>query len=418
MKKKQTIDEVMDSFFVYMRGIGRSERALSRYRRKWQGIKGYMLSKNIRLYNKKVGQSYLKHLFGNFDYHQLGESERNVVNITEALSEFQETGRMIMGARKLKPKLLRGPWAACITSFIDHKRLVIKLSENTLGGYRFHLYPFCNFMDIHKLSIELVKPSDFLAYVEQMDSDRVASKYVALNILRGLLSYLYAERVLTTDYSGIVPKNNYKHQPKLPSTYTDEEIYALLESVDRGNPKGKRDYAMLLLATRLGLRASDICGLTFDNILWERNMIRLDQQKTGRLLELPLLPEIGNALVDYLKHGRPVTEDRHCFIHVQGPYEGLHSHDIGNMVRKYMTLAKINYSNRRHGSHCLRHSLANALLREHVPLPVISGILGHTGMESTMEYLRIDIVTLKKCALEVPSVPVSFYEQKGGYSND
>lgn len=253
--------------------------------------------------------------------------------------------------------------------------------------------------------------------MEQLNPDQAASKYVALNIIKNFFVFLFDQQILHIDFSRIIPKNNYKNQPKLPSTFTDEEIESLLKIIDRGSPRGKRDYSILLLATRLGLRASDICELTFDNILWERNAIILNQFKTKRKLELPLLPEVGNAIVDYLKHGRPVTDDNHCFIHVYGPYERMHSHDIGNMVRKYMTQAKINYSNRKHGSHCLRHSLASALLKEKVPLPVISEVLGHSSMESTMDYLRVDINALKKCALEVPPLHTFFYEQKGGKGN-
>jgi len=100
---------------------------------------------------------------------------------------------------------------------------------------------------------------------------------------------------------------------------------------------------------------------------------------------------------------------------VQAPYERIHTYDLGNMVRRYITLSGINYSNRKHGPHAFRHCFASALLKANVPLPVISEALGHEDMASSMMYLRIDINSLRKCALEVPPVPSSFYEQKGGY---
>lgn len=235
------------------------------------------------------------------------------------------------------------------------------------------------------------------------------------------MQYGTAERLQNTlpcDFSQIIPKDGYVNQPKLPSTFTDEEISALLASVDRGNARGKRDYAMLLLAVKLGLRASDICELTFSNLIWERSVIQLNQYKTGKALELPLLPETSNAIVDYLKHGRPVSTDNHCFIHIGAPYERIHTSDLGNMVRKYMTQAKINYSKRKHGPHSLRHSFASALLRAKITLPLISEALGHTALNSTMEYLRIDVEALRRCALEVPLVYASFYDQKGACSHD
>ena len=207
-------------------------------------------------------------------------------------------------------------------------------------------------------------------------------------------------------------KSNPKIQQELK--LTDEEIEAILKAVDRGSPKGKLDYAIILLATKLGLRASDICGLKFENLLWERNIITFDQIKTGKAIELPLLPEIGNAIINYLKHGRPVSEESHCFLQVQSPYNRIRPYDIGTLVRKHITLAKINFDNRKHGPHALRHSFASAMLKENVPLPVISEALGHRTLESSMYYLRIDLNSLRKCALAVPPVPSSFYKQIGG----
>ena len=134
--------------------------------------------------------------------------------------------------------------------------------------------------------------------------------------------------------------------------------------------------------------------------------------------ELPLLPEVGNAIIDYLKHGRPVSQESCCFLQKVPPYNKIQSSDVGNLVQKYIILAGINCSNRRHGPHALRHSFASALLKAKTPLPVISEALGHKNLDSSMFYLRIDITSLRKCALEVPSVPSSFYEQKGGYFHE
>lgn len=416
--KKQTIDDLMNAFFDYMRSIHRCEGSVRRYRRSWKKVKNFMLNNRVKFYDAKVEQAFLKHEFGKYDYHQLDKRKRDFVNIVEALTEFQKTGRVFKGARKHPCKEFKGSAAHDIIAFIGYRERILKISEKTIQSYIFHLHPFSCYIKNKKIKLNKIKASEILAYIKQMNPDRPANRHVSLNILRCFFKYLYERHALPTDYSRIIAKDNYKNQPKLPSTFTDKEITDLLRSVDRGNPRGKRDYAILLLATKLGLRASDICELTFDNIIWERNAIELTQHKTQKALELPLLPEVGNAIVDYLKYGRPVTDDKHCFIHVNGPYERLHTSDLGNLVRKYMTLSKINYSNRKHGPHSLRHSFASALLKEKVPLPIISEALGHSSMDSTMEYLRIDIDKLKKCALEIPLIPASFYEQKGGYRHD
>jgi site-specific recombinase XerD len=130
---------------------------------------------------------------------------------------------------------------------------------------------------------------------------------------------------------------------------------------------------------------------------------------------LPIVPEVGNAIIDYLKYGRPISNENYCFLQVVFPYNKIAPHDINNAVQFYLKRTNISLNNRMHGPHAFRHSFASALLNEATPLPVISQALGHTTTMSTMFYLRIDTSSLKQCALEVPHVPFSFYKQKGGY---
>jgi site-specific recombinase XerD len=417
--QKQTIDDLMNVMFDYMRDIHRSEGTIIRYRRKWQKVKNFMQDNQIKHYDAKVEKAYLTSILGSQDYNQLNKKEKELVNVTEVLTEFQKTGRIQIGPRRHHPKVFKEDLGRIFKNFIDYRENTLNLSSKTIQSYVIYLYPFyCHLILKEIKHISGINASEILFYIKQMDPNDSAKKHVSLNILRIFFRYLYEHFILSVDFSSIIPKDNYKNQPKLPSTFTDGEIDALLKAVDRGNPKGKRDYAILLLATKLGLRASDICELKFENIIWERNVITFNQFKSGRALELPLLPEIGNAMIDYLRHGRPVSLDSNCFIHVQTPYDRIHTSDLGNLVRRYITLAGINCSKRKHGPHALRHCFASALLKEKVPLPVISEALGHKNMASTMFYLRIDINSLRKCVLEVPSIPSSFYEQKGGYSHE
>jgi len=118
-------------------------------------------------------------------------------------------------------------------------------------------------------------------------------------------------------------------------------------------------------------------------------------------LELPLLSDVGEAIINYLKNARPKTESDHVFIRVQPPYTEFRSGAVGALVHEHLLRAGIHLEGRKSGSHALRHSLASRLLEHEIPLPVISEILGHVNTQTTMTYLRIDINELKKCALEV-----------------
>jgi len=412
--QRQEIESLTSAMFDYMRGIHRCEGTIARYRRKWQQVKCFMLQNQIKYYDSEVEQAYLTSTLGNFDYNKLNRKEKDLVNIIEVLSEFQKTGRLWMGPRKHRPKVFTGSFGQIILDFIQYRGNALTLSDKTIHSYIIYLYPlYCYIKSLGK-HITDITALEILSFIEKMELGLSAKKHVTLGLFRLFFRHLYDQQILQVDYSRIIPRDNYKDQPKLPSSFTDEEIDALLKAVDRGSPKGKRDYAIILIATKLGLRASDICELKFEHIIWERNIITFNQYKTGKATELPLLPEIGNAIINYLKHGRPISEDSHCFLHLQPPYERIYTHDIGNLVRRNMTLAGINIANRKHGPHSLRHSFASALLKENVPLPVISEALGHRKLESSMYYLRIDLNSLRKCALDVPPVPLSFYEQKGG----
>ena len=204
------------------------------------------------------------------------------------------------------------------------------------------------------------------------------------------------------------------YQPKIPSVYSQEEVEALLGAIDRGNPQGKRDYAMILLAAKYGIRVSDIIGMRYCNLDWEHNRIMLFQQKTGRKIVLPLSEEVGEAMIDYLKFGRPKIDLPYIFITVRAPYKELSSNGMGAIIKDYFRIAGVNFTNRKHGPHSLRHSLASNLLKSNEPLPVISEILGHSSTETTMDYLRIDMNLLRRCALNVPIVPPSFYSNLYG----
>jgi site-specific recombinase XerD len=418
-KQKQSIDSLENAMLDYLKNLHRCEGTIYRYSSKMVKLKNFMHSNNIKSYDIKVGKRYLKSILGDFDYNELTNKEKLLVRSIEALDEFQKTGRTPMGQRIEHPKEFNGNIGGVITDFIEYRRVTFNLSKKTVNMYNFFLYRFyCHLKNRMVSQIQSINVTDILSYVAEINPANPANRHAGLGLLRLFFKHLYDQYILTVDYSTIIPHDNYKQQPKLPSAYTDEEIQALLMSVDRGNPKGKRDYAILLLATKLGIRASDICGLRFENILWERNVLIFNQSKTSKTLELPLLSEIGNAIIDYLKHGRPISEESYCFLNARPPYDRIKPDLLGDMVRKYFTLSGINYLNKKHGSHSLRHCFASALLKEQVPLSVITEILGHTNGESTMYYLRIDTASLRKCALEIPPLPSSFYEQKGEYRHE
>lgn len=221
--------------------------------------------------------------------------------------------------------------------------------------------------------------------------------------LRKLLRAVYENGHTAEDFSMVCANIHVPYDAKIPSAYSPEEIEKVLDSVDRNNPSEKRDYAILLLAARLGLRSSDIRTLTFDNIDWKASKIRFTQVKTGVDITLPMPDDVGWAIIDYVKNARPKSDNPVIFLRHLAPYEPiLAASGFNNITGKYFGRAKIAMPNgKHHGLHTFRHSLASHLVAKEVPMPVVSEILGHTSTKSTSVYIKVDINGLRKCALEV-----------------
>ena len=175
-----------------------------------------------------------------------------------------------------------------------------------------------------------------------------------------------------------------------------EELKKLISAIDRGSPKGKRDYAIILLACCLGMRCTDIKNLKMENFHWAEKKLVFVQSKTRTTLSLLLTQEVGWAVIEYLKHGRPV-DSPYIFVRHMAPFttfaEGDH---LTQLIKRYMELAHLPTLKKRRGMHSLRHTMASVLLEKDTPLSTISDILGHADADSTAVYLKVDIIKTER----------------------
>lgn len=411
--KQKSLDVISDELMSFLEKIGFSSARIQKYRKYVEKIRCYMKEKGLSNYTASECDRFIRQIIGGGEYKDLSGDNKNLIRCANILIEYQVTG-MISYRIKRGQELLRGSMGNHIQSYLDYRKS-IGISSETLYDNRLYLGRFLKYLDTvgHVDFVELTQ-KDILGFLKSISYSTKATIHCTLCTLRGLLRYLYSEKIVATDWSYVVPNDSYRKEAKLPTTYTKEEVECMLNAIDRGNPKGKRDYAMILLAARLGLRASDICSLTFENILWSQNLIVLIQEKTKKRIELPLLTEVGNAIIDYLKYGRPNSDLHYVFLHANHGYRKLNEPTLHSIVCYYMKLAGIeNIDTKKHGPHALRHSLAGFLLEKKTPLPVISEVLGHTNTESTKTYIRIDMNSLQQCALEVPLVYNSYYQKRG-----
>jgi site-specific recombinase XerD len=392
------------------------EACIKRYNHTWNHVQEFMDAQEIIVYDRKVGDSFLCEWHHNTPYEQLTHRQQERVRHVKVLSGFQEKGILIGGNYKYRPVVFDGEIGAPFNAFIEEERIVKKGSSIRRYEERIeHLYK--HLQREFKTVKELDTPC-MLRFINQLDKGTsVLNKNNIIMTIRLFVRYLCSCEQLPNNNSEqwmSLLKLRPIHQPKIPSVYSKEEVEALIGAIDRGNPQGKRDYAMILLAARYGIRVSDIIGMRYCNLDWEHNRISLFQQKTGKKITLPLSEEVGDAIIDYLKYGRPKIELPYIFITAQAPYKELSSNGMGMAIRDYFRIAGVNFSSRKHGPHSLRHSLASNLLKSNESLPVISEILGHSNTETTMEYLRIDMKLLRQCTLDVPFVPSSFYSNLYG----
>ena len=388
------------------------QACIRRYNCTWDNVQKFMDTKGFPFYTRQAGYTFLNEWHNHKDYSTLTDRQKERVRHVEVLSGVMETGHMPPAHYRYRQYSFTGVLGIPFNHFIENQEKIKKPSSITRYKERINnLYQFL--LDEGKTVKELDTPL-VIRYISMLDKTKsVSDRDNIIMSTRVFIRYLCEHEFLSdnrTERWMTLMKIKYVYQKKIPSVYEQEEIESMIKAIDRGHPQGKRDYAMILLAAKYGLRISDIIGMRFCNLDWEHNRIIIIQSKTGKKVVLPLMEEVGNAIIEYLKYGRPNVELPYIFITANAPYKELSSNGMGAAIADYFRVAGINLAGRKHGPHSLRHSLACNLLKSNETLPVISEILGHTNTDTTMEYLRVDINHLRQCALDVPFVPSSFYE--------
>ncbi len=319
-----------------------------------------------------------------------------------ALAEYQRSGNVVLYlAMDKRAYTFPEGFRYSAEAYISHREDIgiIKKSNKIFSLYLERFFAFLSRKNI--ASLDTLSLKDVLDFMASLNCYEKPTINHTMRAVRYYLKYCYEHGLMEQEMFSKLPNPHYNRQSRLPSSYSANEVTKLLDSIDLGNPCGIRDYAIILLIARLGLRSSDVANLRFSNIDWEREVIHLNQVKTGNPLELPLLEDVGEAIINYLKNARPKTDSDHVFVRQVPPYTDFNPGAVGALVRVRLQRSGIHLEGKKKGSHTLRHSLASRLLEHEIPLPVISEILGHTTTETTMAYLRIDITELRKCALEV-----------------
>jgi len=400
--QKKPLKDLLQELEQELLRLGYTEGSMKFYRNRWKKIIQFAEERDEVFYSERLGINYVEHhyqiLEKDFDK-TLSQKDTQELRIIRMIGDFQLHHTVLRRYYKHR-KLLTDSYYIGISKdfkkYCKHKGY----SKVTVDHYVKQSERFMDYLvsqeihDCHNLNLPTIH-----GYIRTLAG--YTYKTVEQNIcsIRSFLRYLQEKDILKTDLASKTPMIQARKQVRIPSVWTKEELDALIGAIDRGSPKGKRDYAMILLACVLGLRVTDIKSLTFCCFHWDTKKLIFNQSKTRETVTLPIPSEVGWAVIDYLKYGRPKVDSSIIFIRHVAPFlpfsEGDHLHQI---IRSYMRIAHLPTLKKHRGMHSLRHTAASRMLEHDTPLAVISDILGHTDTDSTAVYLKVDINKLKKWA--------------------
>ncbi|HBL49003.1 MAG TPA: hypothetical protein DDZ65_02005 [Firmicutes bacterium] len=405
---QRTLEELLQDLEQELLRLGYVEGTMSFYQGRWRKLLKFAEERGAIYFSEQLGLDFLKthfHILRKDLDNTLSQRDVQDIRVVRMIGDFQ-LHHVVLRRYYKHHVLLTDPYYVVVSAnfkrHCEHKGY----SPVTVDHYvklsaRFMDYLLAQGIhDCSQITLPLVN-----GYIRTLAG--YTYKTVEQNIcaIRAFLRYLNDNGILNEDLASKTPMVQARKQTQIPSVWTKEELKALIEAIDRGSPKGKRDYAIILLACVLGLRVSDIKQLTFSNFNWEEKKLTFTQSKTHDTVTLPIPQEVGWAVIDYLQYGRPKVNFPVIFVRHMAPFlpfaEGDH---LSQLIKSYMQIAHLPTLKKHRGMHSLRHTAASRMLEHDTPLEVISDILGHSDTNSTAVYLKVDISKLKECALDTPEV--------------
>jgi len=396
---ESNLSELISELLTQLHSQNYSQSTLSCYKSVLNKITRYMQSNDENNYTKEICSHFLQ------EWRQQKNPSsswynhvKTIINRLNDILDEKPYVRMHSSKELIYPAILRSHLDDYLSFMRKHGN-----KESTINVRRVYCAQFlCSLESQGLSSIGKLQPNHIYdAFISTLSKEGFCEK------IPFFLNYLYSQHILDKNYSTLVPR--YATPQILPTVYTNEEIECLLNAVNQSTLIGKRDYVILMIASRLGLRASDICNLSFKDIHYDTETIEIVQIKTGILQVLPLLPQIKISLNSYMLERKALNGSQYIFLRNSAPFLPLSRSAIWSITNKYFNISGVDTTSKKHGPHSLRSSFASSLIKENVPYSVVQKILGHEDPNSTKYYAKIDIEHLRVYALEVP-------EPAGGFA--
>lgn len=384
---------------------GQSPNAIAQYHYIFNVFLAYSQSHGEQCFSREILEECLQEHYGITSQTVLSRRQHYKKKVVRAYQMLCDTayGNPFVD-RYLGPKsmLVVDEYNRVVETFCGHLSEIGR-SPKTIDSYQRYTMRFLDHMEKHgatelaDISVELLY--DYIATQSGHNRSTVKS---TLGPVRVFLRFLYINEYIPQDISQFVGSVIVRSQMRIPSIWTKEEVLKLLAAIDRGNPSGKRDYAIILLVARLGIRIGDVNNLKFENIDWKKSRISFVQNKTQNPAVLPLLKDVGWAIIDYVQNGRPKIDSPYIFLTHIPPYKHYSNENhLHATIAKYLALTDIqDQPRKKRGMHSLRHTLANRLQENRESYHMISSALGHSSPDSASVYVKTDIELLRECALD------------------
>jgi site-specific recombinase XerD len=409
METKLTINELVAKVLAELERLNYSYNSLCGLRAFYKRVIAFANEKEELYFSEELGSAFLKERYNctvNYYTEVMPKSCKEPIRRIRILGDYQLHGVIVRRIVK-KPGYVKPPQFEKELTAYERECENNDYSKRGLRTRIQRLFFFIDYLDARGVQNANDITSEMISdYVKTIYAHHEKSISSILTTLRVFLRFLYFNQFTDEDLSLKVPKQSKYYYPPVPSVWNKEDVMHMLESIDRGNPTGKRDYAILLLVAKLGIRVGDIKSLELSDLNWQSKTIEIRQNKTKNTVTYPILNDIGWALIDYLKNARPTSNSPFVFIRINAPYEAFGKDaNLHNIITKYTRLSGITIPRgKRQGLHSLRHTLASALLEQGTPLPIISDILGHFNSKSTGVYLHTGIEGLRSCAIDPEEV--------------
>ena len=383
--------------------LGYSSGSMRFYRRRWHMLQQFAAEQDETFFTERLGIDFLEKHFKipEKDFNQkLSQADAQELRIIRVISDFQLHHTILRRYYKHK-KLLTDPYFITISDRFKSHCVSKDYSDVTIDHY---VKQSARFMDYlasqHITSCKEISLTLIHSYIKTLAGYTYKTIELSICSIRAFLRFLLETEEVQIDFASKTPMVQARKQTRIPSVWTEDELKKLFVAIDRGSPKGKRDYAIILIACCFGMRCIDIKHLKMEDFCWEEKKLVFIQSKTRSPISFPLTPEVGWAVIDYLKYGRPTINSPYLFVKHMAPFgpfsEGDH---LAQLIKGYMRLAHLPILKKKRGMHSLRHTMASMLLEKDTPLTVISDILGHIDTDSTSVYLKVDIKKLRECSL-------------------